>query len=269
MKIAKFVVLALISITLATSALAEITYDGSSTIGENILPEATKLFTQKTGIIFSSIKNNGSGIGIKSLLAKKCDIAGISRAPKAEEKKEDLKFHVIGNDAIAVIVNKANPVKSLTKAQIADIFSGKIRNWKDVGGKDGPIIPVIEILVMKRATQIVFNELIFGNDNVAKSYGENAKEINTPAEEASFVMNNPNSIAAVSLAFATDNHGIVAVNGVAPDHSTIQNGSYMLSRPLNLVTPGKPTTEVTEFVKFMLTPEAQAIVGKHFVPAKK
>lgn len=253
---------------LATAALADLTYNGSSTIGQHILPEATKVFTQKSGINFASIKNDGSGKGIKAIIAGQCDVAGISRAPKDSEKKEDLRFYTIGFDAISVIVHKDNPVKTLAKDQVAGIFAGKIRNWKEVGGKDAPIVPVTEILGEKRATQVVFTEIVLGTDDLSKAYGDNIVQVDRPVDEAAAVAKDLNAISAVSAAFVTDAHHALTVDGVAPTTENVVNGTYPISRPLNLVTPKKAPQEVMEFVKFMLTPDAQVIVGQNFVRAK-
>ena len=249
-------------------ALADVSYNGSSTIGQNILPKATKLFTEKSGIKVSSIKNDGSGKGVKALLANECNLAGISRAPKDAEKSEGLRFYTIGFDAISVIVHKDNPVRGLTKAQVAGIFSGKIRNWKEVGGKDAPIVPVTEILGEIRATQVVFTELVLGTEDLKSAYGDNHVEVDKPIDEANAVAKDVNAISAVSAAFVTGAHHALSVDGAAPTRDNVRNGSYPVSRPLNLVTPQKPPKEVVEFVKFMLTPEAQAIVGESFVPTK-
>lgn len=256
------------SLLLASPALAGVTYNGSSTIGQNILPKATQLFTAKTGIPFDSIKNDGSGKGVQALLKNEVVLAGVSRAPKDDERAAGLRFYTIGFDAISVIVHKDNPVRSLTKKQIEGIFRGEIRNWKEVGGKDAPIVPVTEILGEKRATQIVFTEIVMGTSNMEGIYGDNRVEVDRPVDEANYVAKNPNAVTAVSAAFVTPDHHVIVVDGVTATSANVVNGSYPISRPLNLVSQQKAPKEVLEFVKFMLTPEAQAVVAENFVPAK-
>ncbi len=263
----KTLLLTIAAVLTAAPALAALTYNGSSTIGENILPEATPLFTESSGIKIS-VKNDGSGKGMKALLAGECDLAGISRKPKDAEKKEALRFYTIGFDAVSVIVHKDNPVKTLTMDQIAGIFSGKIRNWKEVGGNDALIVPVTEILGEKRATQVVFTEIALGSKDLMSAYGDNHVEVDKPVDEANAVAKDSNAISAVSAAFVTADHHALSVDGVAATKENVISGTYPISRPLNLVTHRKASTEVMAFVKFMLTPEAQAIVGKKFVPAK-
>ena len=152
----------------------EISYSGSSTIGMSILEAgAVKAFEQKTGLKFKSIEQPGSGKGIKALLEGKVTVAGASRKLEAEEKKQNLIGTAIGYDAIAVFVNKKNPVNNLTKEQIKGIFTGKIKNWKEVGGKDAPIRVNTEIAGEKRATMLAFQEMAMDK----APYGTGFKEI--------------------------------------------------------------------------------------------
>lgn len=265
----RIVLFAAVMALLASPALAGLSYNGSSTIGENFLVETVELFTEATGIAFDSIQNDGSGKGIAALLAGECDLAGISRAPKDSEKQEALRFYTIGFDAIAVIVHKDNPVRALTKDQIADIFSGRVRNWSEVGGNDAPIVPVTETLGEKRATQVVFTKIVLGTKDLMSAYGDNHIEVDRPADEAAAVANDINAISAVSTAFVTAGHHTLSVDGVDASKENVVNGSYPISRPLILVTPRKAgSKDVLQFVKFMLKPEAQAVIGKKFVPAK-
>jgi phosphate transport system substrate-binding protein len=264
----RLVLLAAALALVSNFAWADLRYNGSSTIGENFLPETVAMFTSATGIKFSPIQNAGSGKGFKALLAGECDVAGMSRAPKDAEKKEAVRFYTVGYDAISVIVHRDNPVKALSKDQIAGIFSGKIRNWKDVGGNDAAIVPVTEILGEKRATQVVFTKIVLGTKDLMNAYGDNVVQVDKPADEAAKVAADVNAISAVSAAFVTPDHHALTVDGVAATKANVVNGSYPISRPLNLVTPRRASKDVMQFVKFMLKPEAQAVVGKKFVPAK-
>ncbi|WP_054696526.1 substrate-binding domain-containing protein [Geotalea toluenoxydans] len=132
---------------LPTLALADITYSGSSTIGTGILKAgAADAFANKTGKKLASIEIPGSGKGVKALIEGKVMVAGASRPLKPEEKKEKLSSTTIGYDAVTVFVHKNNPIKNLSKEQLKGIFTGKIKNWKEVGGKNAPIVPNTEIL---------------------------------------------------------------------------------------------------------------------------
>ncbi|OGW41319.1 MAG: hypothetical protein A2010_12960 [Nitrospirae bacterium GWD2_57_9] len=254
-------------------AADDLTYSGSSTIGMSVLEAgAVKAFEQKTGIKFKSIEQPGSGKGIQALLDGKITLAGASRTLKSDEKSKKLLGTAIGYDAIAVFVHKNNPVKNLSKEQVKGIFTGKIKNWKEVGGKDASIQPNTEIAGEKRATMLAFQEMAM--DNAA--YGTGFKEIDFPRDQIVDVAKNENSICSVSygLLAAVDqnlraNVKAVTVNNIEPTAKNIQSGAYLISRPLLLVTKGLPKDNVKKFIDFMLSPDGQNIVGKNFVPVKK
>lgn len=269
------VVVVVLFMSLAGVAVAddELSYSGSSTIGMSILEAgALKAFEAKTGMKFKSIEQPGSGKGIDALLEGKVAVAGVSRVLKSEEKSKKLLGTAIGYDAIAVFVHKNNPVKNLTKEQIKGIFTGKIKNWKEVGGKDVPIQPNTEIAGKKRATMLAFQEMAM--DNAA--YGSGFKEIDFPRDQIVDVAKNENAVCSVSFgllaAVSADLRGnvkAVTVNDVEPSDKNIQSGAYPISRPLLLVTIGLPKGNVKKFMDFMLSAEGQKIVNVNFVPVKK
>ncbi len=254
-------------------AADELSYSGSSTIGMSVLEAgAVKAFEQKMGIKFKSIDQPGSGKGIQALLDGKVTLAGASRTLKPQEKAMKLLGTAIGYDAIAVFVHKNNPVKNLTKEQVKGIFTGKIKNWKEVGGKDAPIRPNTEVAGEKRATMLAFQEMAMDN----APYGTGFKEIDFPRDQIVDVAKNENAVCGVSFgllaAVSGDLRGnvkAVTVNGIAPSAANIQSGAYMISRPLLLVTQGLPKGDVKKFIDFMLSPDGQKIVGINFVPVKK
>lgn len=273
----KKMLLSLASIIIIWTGIAiagdELSYSGSSTIGMSVLDAgAVKAFEQKTGIKFTSIEQPGSGKGIQALLDGKVTLAGASRTLKPEEKAKKLLGTAIGYDAIAVFVHKNNPVKNLTKDQVKGIFTGKIKNWKEVGGKDAPIKPNTEIAGEKRATMLAFQEMAM--DNAA--YGTGFKEIDFPRDQIVDVAKNENAICGVSFgllaAVSGDLRGnvkAVTVNGIAPSDANIRSGAYLISRPLLLVTMGLPKGDVKKFIDFMLSPDGQKVVATNFVPVKK
>jgi len=259
------------TLTLAADGLS---YSGSSTIGQSILEAAgaRKAFEAKTGIKFSSFEVPGSGKGVEALIAGKVTVAGASRPLKPAEKSAGVLGTVIGYDAVAVFVNRDNPVNDLSKEQLKGIFTGKIKNWKEVGGKDAPIAVNTEIQGAKRATMEIFNELVMDK----APYGAGFKEIDLPKDQIIEVARSPNGIGTPSFgllaAVPADVRAkvkAIAVDGVAPTHEDIQSGAYLISRPLNLATLGPPRGEVKQFIDFMLSAEGQAFVGKDFVPVRK
>ncbi len=268
-----FFVMVALCVTHPAMAQDEISYSGSSTIGMSVLEAgAVKAFEEKTGIKFKSIEQPGSGKGIKALLEGKVTLAGASRSLEAEEKKQKLIGHAIGYDAIAVFVNKKNPVNNLTKEQIKGIFTGKIKNWKEVGGKDAPINVNTEIWGQQRATMLAFQEMAMDK----APYGKGFKEIDFPRDQIVEVAKDENGICSVSFGLLAavsadlrDKVKAVTVNGIDPSDKNIQSGAYLISRPLLLVTVGLPKGNVKKFIDFMLSKEGQDIVNKNFVPVRK
>jgi phosphate transport system substrate-binding protein len=270
----RIIVLAAIFSLICTPALAqELRYSGSQVIGTAILKAgAVDAFSKKTGIKFAAIDEPGSGRGIQALLDGKTPLAGASRPLKAEEKKAKLVGTTIGYDAIAIFVHASNPVTNLTKEQLKGIFTGAIKNWKEVGGKDAPIAPNTEIPANKRATMEMFTELVL--DGAA--HGKGFKEIDFPRDQIVDVVGNPNAVCSVSLgllsSLSADQRSklkVLSVNGLEPNDTNVQSGAYPIARPLLLVSQGIAQGSVKEFIAFMLSPEGQAIVGKDFVPARR
>ncbi len=261
----------LLLITVIFSLQADnLRYSGSSTIGRTFFPTLAKKFQNKTSNKFVSIQNPGSGKGVAALINNQTDITGISSPISSREREANLRFFIIGYDAIAIVLHKSNPISSLTQKEIADIFSGRIQNWSEVGGEDLPIEVVVEFLEGKRATQIVFNQIIFGTKNLQGIYGGNLKELDLPLEMAQYVAKTPGAIAPVSMSFANAVDGLkaIGVNGVHPTNEAISNGSYPISRPLILLTKAKIKPSVRSFLEFVYSPEAQSIINEQFVSAR-
>jgi ABC-type phosphate transport system substrate-binding protein len=121
--------LALILGMLSGLASAQITYVGSTTIGEGLIPEAAKAFTAKPGIPFGSIEVPVSSKGLEMILRGEAQLADISRSLTLEEKQRRFYYRIIGYDAVGIYVHPANPVTNLTKQQLKAIHTGQITNW--------------------------------------------------------------------------------------------------------------------------------------------
>lgn len=264
----------LLSLSPAAFAADGLSYSGSSTIGQSILEAAgaKKAFEAKTGIKFASFEVPGSGKGVEALVAGKVTVAGASRPLKPAEKSAGVLGTVIGYDAVAVFVHKDNPIDELSKEQLKAIFTGKIKNWKEVGGNDAPIAVNTEIQGAGRATMEMFNEMVMDR----APYGSGFKEIDLPKDQIIEVSRAPNGIGTPSFgllaAVPADVRSKVKalkVDGVGPTHEDIQSGAYLISRPLNLVTMGVPKGDAKAFVDFMLSPQGQSFVARDFVPVRK
>lgn len=238
-------------------------YNGSSTMGEELMPKAAAAFGKETGIRFGNIGIEGSEAGITQLLAKKIDIAGVSRPITPKDNTKGLLIHTVGYDGIGIFVNRNNPVRNLSKEQIRDIFTGKIGNWKEVGGNDARIEVVTEIIKGSRATIKVFRELALEG----KEYGP-TKEVDSPHACVRYVIRNPNAITHASSNFLEPGVEIVSVDSIFPSKENIATGKYKFYRPLLLLTYNPPPDDVKKFLDFLSSPKGSEIIKKYFTPAK-
>lgn len=243
-------------------AMAEknIVIDGSTTVGP-IAKAFADYYKEKTGI-GAAISESGSGNGVKSLINGACDIANMSRFMKDSEFKTCVGkgilpvAHVVAFDGLAVVVNPANKVGALTMAQLADIYTGKIRNWKELGGDDA------EIVVISRDTNSgtyeTFNELVLRKNPVVKG----AEYVGSNGQAKTRVASTKNAIAYVGLGFADDSVKTLSVDGILPSSKTIVSGKYPIARPLFMFTNKYPKmgTPVYDFVTLHLSEEGREIV---------
>lgn len=243
-------------------AMAEknIVIDGSTTVGP-IAKAFADYYKEKTGI-GATISESGSGNGVKSLINGACDIANMSRFMKDSEFKTCVEkgilpvAHVVAFDGLAVVVNPANKVGALTMAQLADIYTGKIRNWKELGGDDA------EIVVISRDTNSgtyeTFNELVLRKNPVVKG----AEYVGSNGQAKTRVASTKNAIAYVGLGFADDSVKTLSVDGILPSSKTIVSGKYPIARPLFMFTNKYPKmgTPVYDFVTLHLSEEGREIV---------
>ena len=241
-------------------AQKNIVLDGSTTVGP-IAKAFADYYKEKSGV-GATISESGSGNGVKSLINGACDIANMSRFMKDSEFKTCVEkgilpvAHIVAFDGLAVVVNPANKVSALTDAQIADIYTGKITNWKQLGGDDA------EIVVISRDTNSgtyeTFNELILRKKAVVKG----AEYVGSNGQAKTRVASTKNAIAYVGLGFVDDTVKTLSVDGILPSAKTIVSGKYPIARPLFMFTNGYPKmgSAVYDFVTLHLTEEGREIV---------
>ncbi|MDA8235608.1 MAG: phosphate ABC transporter substrate-binding protein [Clostridia bacterium] len=213
-----------------------------------------------------AVKGGGSGIGITALIDGTADIANSSRKMKEEEKAEaetkgiNPVEYVIALDGLAIIAHPDNPVEGLTLAQIKDIYTGKIKNWKELGGKDQPIR-----LISREAnsgTYAYFREFVLKDEE----YGSNAEFLATSKIIAETVAQDSTAIGYVGEAYARDKVKKIKIakepgqQYLDPTEENIIKGLYPISRPLQVYTAGEATGVIKDFVDFMLSADGQQIV---------
>ncbi|MDR2963584.1 MAG: PstS family phosphate ABC transporter substrate-binding protein [Bacteroidales bacterium] len=219
-----------------------------------------------------TVTGGGSGVGITALLDGTTDIAMSSRKMKFDEKSKfqqggkTVVEKVIAYDALAVIVNPANKVNQLTRQQLEDIYTGKVKNWKEVGGDD------VAIVVYSRETSSgtyeFFKEQILKNKNYMSSV------LSMPATGAIMqsVSQTKGAIGYVGLAYLNSSVKALKVsydgkNFVAPSVENAQNKTYPIVRPLFFYFEKKSEAKVSPFITFMLSPEGQKIVKQEgYIP---
>jgi phosphate transport system substrate-binding protein len=246
-----------------TPPATPLTYDGATSIGRHVMADAIPAFEKRTGLTFGRVNESGGGKGLERLFAGEVGIAGVARQLTPEELARRPWFQIIGYDALGVYVHGKNPVKGLSKAQLKAIFTGAIVNWKDVGGPNLPIVACTEPLESGRNTLAVIRSEVLDE----APFGP-VRELPDPADCLIFVDANPGAITIATVAYAFPGVRLVALDGVAPVRASVVDSSYLLSRPLLLVTRGEPTGPAADFLRFMLSSDGQAIVGKKFIPAR-
>ena len=202
--------------------------DGSTSM-EKVIGALSEAFMEANGNVTVTYNPTGSGTGIQAVQEGRCDIGLSSRGLKDEEKASGLKETVLAFDGIAVIVNPANPVEDLTLAQIADIYTGKITNWSELGGADS------EIVCIGReggsGTRSGFEEIVD-----VKDLCQYRQELSSTGDVIATVAQNPGAIGYASLASVKDTVKAVKVGGVTPSEETVKDGTYAIQRPFVLVT---------------------------------
>ena len=202
--------------------------DGSTSMKSVIGALGEAFQNANSGVTFT-YNPTGSGSGIQAVSEGRCDIGLASRSLKDDEKSSGLTETVLAYDGIAMVVSPENPVSDLTLQQIADIYTGKITNWKDVGGNDAEIV-----LIGREAgsgTRDGF-ESITGTEEACQY----RQELTSTGDVIATVSQNPNAIGYASLSAVKDTVKALSVGGVAPSEDTVKDGSYVIQRPFVLVT---------------------------------
>lgn len=227
-----------------------------------------------------AVTGGGSGTGIASLINGTVDMANASRAMKEEEYNDaaangiEAIEHVVAIDALAVIVNLENPVSELTIDQLADMYTGRITNWKDVGGNDEPIVLLSR--ETNSGTHVYFLEEVVrkGEKENPDIFAPQTLLMPSSVGITSELRRNPNAIGYDGLGYVDPAHEkviAVAVDAqspfVMPTVETASAGEYPLARNLFMYTAGEPAGVVAEYLAWILGADGQQIVANlGFVP---
>jgi phosphate transport system substrate-binding protein len=225
------------------------------------MAELASAFEAKTGVKID-LQGGGATRGIRDTAKLKIDLGGTCRMSLPEVDKVEMhsSLHPVAWDALAIIVHNSNKVNQLTTKQIKDIYTGKITNWKQVGGKNAPIELYVRTGKISGVGYAIRQYLFqnsdedFVSDHVVKSSG--------PLEKA--VEKRPNAIAITGVSSARKRDvKIIGFDGKTPTYDNVKNGKYGLYRPLYLVTSPSPSKVVKSFIEYAQSEEGMEIIRKN------
>ena len=222
-----------------------------------VMKEAARQIMEANPDVRITVAGGGSGVGVQKVGEGIVQIGNTGRALKpAEVEKYGLVSFPFAIDGVAVAVNPANKVAGLTKAQIKDIFSGKIANWKEVGGADAPIS--LYVREDGSGTRETFEERAL--DKGASAAGANV--VNSNGAMKTSIGQDPNAIGYVGIGHLDKSIKGIGVDGMAPSQENAASGQYTVTRLLYMNTRGEPQGITRGFVDYIFTPAGQEIVSK-------
>ncbi|MBN1640414.1 MAG: phosphate ABC transporter substrate-binding protein [Anaerolineae bacterium] len=228
-----------------------------------------------------SVTGGGSGTGIAAMINGTVDIANASRAMKGEEIDAAVANgitpveHIVARDAIAVVVHPDNPVERLTLQQISDMYTGKITNWRQVGGEDRPVVLLSR--ESNSGTYVYFLENVVRLGDAKSELLFTPDTLLMPSSEgiSAEVRQNPNTIGYDGLGYVTPDQKVVAVAAdpggpyVLPSVATVNDGSYPIARPLYMYTAGQPSGEIARYLEWVLGDGQDLVSELGFVPLQE
>lgn len=237
---------------------------GSSTVAPLVL-EIAKRFEKRNPGVRIDVQSGGSSRGIADARTGLADIGMVSRKLKPDER--DLFPVTVAMDGIGIIVHRSNPLQTLTDKQLIAIYTGQVRNWREVGGYDRAIT-VVNKAEGRSTLELFLLHLGLKNSQIRAQVviGENQQGIKT-------VAGNPGAIGYVSIGAAEfeTRQGmpirLLPLGNVAATVSHVRDGRFPLSRPLNLVTKGRATGLARRFTDFACASDVHDLVtAQFFVP---
>ena len=242
--------------------------EGSTTVGP-IADAFAAAFNELYPEVSITVKKTGSGDGAAALVDGRCDIATMSRFMKTSEFEKAVAnealpvAHVVAMDGVCVVVHPSNPIQALSTEQVRDIFTGRIDNWRQLGGIDEKIVTISRDT--SSGTYETFHNLVMNKEKMDNK----VEYVSSNPEAHARVSQTTAAIGYVGLGFVNDQVKAIEVDGITPTRRTIASGTYPVSRPLFMFTNGYPKlgSIVHQFVTFHLTETGQDIIeAKGFVP---
>ena len=240
----------------AAAVSGTVSTDGSTSM-EKVIGALSESYMAANKDVTVNYNPTGSGAGITAVQEGTCDIGLSSRALKDEEKAAGLQETVLAYDGIAIIVHPDNPVSALTLEQIAQLYTGELTNWKDVGGNDAQVV-----LIGREAASGTRDG--FESITGTKDKCQYRQELTSTGDVITTVSQNPDAIGYASLASIKDSVKALNVDGVTPSEASVKDGSYKVQRPFVLVTvEGKALSSAAQsFFDYATSADAADIIAK-------
>jgi len=250
---------------------------GSDTMVNLALAWAEAYMKEQSNVRIS-VTGGGSGTGIAAMINGTVSIANASREMKAEEVAAarangfaPVEF-VVARDAIAIVAHPSNPVNGLTLEQLADIYTGKITNWKQVGGQDRPMVLLSRESNSGTYVYFLENVIRLGNSKSTLLFSPDTLLMSSSEGISTEVRQNPNAIGYDGLGYVTPDQKVLAVARdakspfVRPSVETVNADTYPISRPLYIYAARPPTGQVKAYLDWILGDGQALITELGFVP---
>jgi len=245
-------------------AVKHLALSGANTM-VSLMSEVIKRYQSLHPAIQFDLAVTSSRVAVSDTRAGKSDIGMVARV--LTENERDLQGIPIARDGVAVIVQRDNPVNGLSDQQLADIYSGKVVNWRQVGGRDAPLH------VLTSGTESGYSNVFAQYLHLSDEQFKVQRKIILNADRIAAVAADPLAIIFISLGEAERKARagaaikLLAVGGVAATSSNVRNGDYPISLPLMLLTRGKPTGAARAFMDFCLSAQITDLLqAADFVP---
>lgn len=256
-----------VSITYFNNMSGTLKIGGSTTI-QPLAQAATDKLMAKNKNLSVTIAGGGSGEGIKGAHAGTFNIGNASR--DIEQKDYDaypgIVSHTIGFDGIVIVVNSANQVSDLTKEQVFDIFTGKIKNWKEIGGSDAAIF--VQTREASSGTLGAFKELAIDKIDNTATIVETATPHASNGLMKQAVTQNENAIGFLSMGYLDNTVKAPNVDGIEATQANAMSKAWPFVRSLNVVTKGTPSGLTAKFINYLRSFEGQLLVSEDYLPIR-
>ena len=240
---------------------------GSTTVLPLAQEAAVEYATANPGVRVD-VQGGGSSVGVTQLIEGVVDVGMSSRGLNPDELGKGLVDHAIAFDIIAIVVNTSMPITNLSDTQIKAIFTGKVKNWKALGGPDKSIVVVVRD--QASGTREIFDKKALGaTDTVVVESVSSAIQCSSNGVMREIVGSTPNAIGYISFGYVNKNLKAISFNGVGPTVADAATGAYPIARFLHLYTKGEAKGVVKGYIDFVLSDKFQnEIVAKEYVKMK-